>query len=171
MAPITLTEDQLQSLRSLPANDYTMASSQAAAPNSAGQTPVTASTDVSQTDYFGPSSQSSATNSSRTSAEIQRPAVTSAPVKPKAANPLPPLSRDFPKPTEEIDVAEALSRKPGRWSIQGTITAKNARVFPPVDEEKEKAKRQQNLADVKKSLFAAKDSLKDIPMPAPKNNF
>ncbi|KAI8266609.1 hypothetical protein K4K58_009505 [Colletotrichum sp. SAR11_239] len=165
MAPVTFTQEQLQSLRSLPAPEYTMAS------HSAQQTPATASTELSQTDYFGPSSQSSSTNSSRTSAEIQRPAVTSAPQQLKAKNPLPPLSRNFPKPAEDINVAEALARKPGRWTIQGAVAAENARIRPVVDEEKEKAKRLQALADAKKNLFAASESLKSISLPPRKNNF
>lgn len=170
MAPVNFTEEQLQSLHSLPTYEHKMAS-QAAASNSAAQTPITASTNVSRPDYFGQSSQSSPTNSSRTSVDLQRPAVTSAPSKPKTTHPLPPLSRDFPKPAGEIDFAEALSRKPGRWSIQGAVVAKNALVAPIVDEEKAKAMRQQALAEAKKNLFAASESLKAIPMPTRKNNF
>ncbi|PTB64270.1 hypothetical protein BBK36DRAFT_1143096 [Trichoderma citrinoviride] len=44
-----------------------------------------------------------------------------------SANLLPPLSRDFPKPTDEVDVKEALERQPGRWTLQGQIKANNMR--------------------------------------------
>ncbi|KAL7809962.1 hypothetical protein V8C26DRAFT_411013 [Trichoderma gracile] len=44
-----------------------------------------------------------------------------------SANLLPALSRDFPKPTDEVDVKEALERQPGRWSLQGQIKANNMR--------------------------------------------
>ncbi|EGR50645.1 uncharacterized protein TRIREDRAFT_120702 [Trichoderma reesei QM6a] len=44
-----------------------------------------------------------------------------------SANLLPALSRDFPKPTNEVDVKEALERQPGRWSLQGQIKANNMR--------------------------------------------
>ncbi|KAL0931857.1 uncharacterized protein CTRU02_212811 [Colletotrichum truncatum] len=174
MAPINFTEEQLRSLHSIPTYDYMMASQEAAATANSTQetTPVTTSTDASsQVDYFGQSSQSSTTTSSRTSVELQLPSVTSAPQKSKAKNPLPPLSREFPKPTDKIDVEEALARKPGRWSIKGSLAAGNARVAPVIDEEKEKAKRKQALEDAKKSLFAASESLKSTPLPPRTNNF
>lgn len=34
---------------------------------------------------------------------------------------LPVLNRDIPKPTDELDIEEALNRKPGRWTVQGQI--------------------------------------------------
>ncbi|KAL2881315.1 hypothetical protein SGCOL_003265 [Colletotrichum sp. CLE4] len=170
MAPIPISEEQLLNLSSLPTYNYTMASQ---AHNV--QTPVTGSTDASvQGDYFT-TIQSSTTTSSRTSAEIQdRPVITpGGTVTTYAAlqskNPLPPLSRDFPKPTTEIDVEEALSRKPGRWTVRGSIAVE--RPVQVVDEEKIKAQRRKALEDAKKELFASSEALKNVPLPLQKNNF
>ncbi|OLN93944.1 hypothetical protein CCHL11_03380 [Colletotrichum chlorophyti] len=173
MAPITFTEEQLHSLRAIPSVDYIMASHA----NTANQTPATASTDASsQADYFA-SSQSSTTNSSRTSVDIhdcgvlvETPggSVTTSSNGHQTKNPLPPLSRDFPKPTKEIDVAEALNRKPGRWTVQGALAVERA--VPVVDEDKAKAQRRKALEEAKRELFAASEALKTVPMPAPKNN-
>ncbi|UQC78419.1 uncharacterized protein CLUP02_03896 [Colletotrichum lupini] len=170
MAPLPISEEQLLNLSSLPSYDYTMASQ---AHNV--QTPVTGSTDASvQGDYFT-SIQSSTTTSSRTSAEIQdRPVITpggtvttSSALQSK--NPLPPLSRDFPKPAAEIDVEEALSRKPGRWTVRGAIAVE--RPVQVVDEEKVKAQRRKALEDAKRELFASSEALKNVPLPPRKNNF
>ncbi|OHE94662.1 hypothetical protein CORC01_10063 [Colletotrichum orchidophilum] len=170
MASVSLSQEQLLSLHSLPSYDYTMASQ---AHNI--QTPVTGSTDSSaQVDYFT-STLSSTTTSSRTSVEIQdRTVVTpGGTVTTSSAhltkNPLPPLSRDFPKPTAEIDVEEALSRKPGRWTVRGAIAVE--RPVQVVDEEKIKAQRRKALEDAKKELFAASEALKNVPLPPRKNNF
>lgn len=165
MAPVNFSEEQLQRLRSIPPFNYTIMASHAASNNAT--TPTTASTDaLSPVDYFGSSSQSSNTNSTRTSVEItDRNAIDVAPTKPKSKNPVPPLSRDFPKPAEEIDVAEALARKPGRWTLQGTLAV--SRPAPVVDEEKLKAQRRQNLENAKKELFAASQSLNSA-MPPPR---
>ncbi|WYZ40570.1 hypothetical protein EsH8_IV_000911 [Colletotrichum jinshuiense] len=170
MAPVIFTEEQLRSLRSLPPNDYTMASQ---AQNT--QTPATASTDASsQADYFNSSSLSSATNSSRASVEIHDRSVVVTPggtitsIAHKAKNPLPPLSREFPKPVEDIDVDEALARKPGRWTLKGALAVE--RSAPVVDEEKAKAQRLKALEDAKKELFAASEVLKTVPLPSRKDN-
>ncbi|KAK1976122.1 hypothetical protein LZ30DRAFT_753671 [Colletotrichum cereale] len=169
MAPVTLTEDQLLGLRSIPSYDYRMASH-----TNAAQTPATASTDASsQADYFT-SSLSSATNSSRNSVEIhdaifavETPGGTVTTRKTK--NRLPPLSREFPKPTKDIDVEEALARKPGRWTVRGALAVE--RPAQVVDEEKLKAQRRKALEDAKRELFAASEILKTTPLPSSKKNF
>ncbi|EJP65203.1 hypothetical protein CRV24_008075 [Beauveria bassiana] len=38
-------------------------------------------------------------------------------------HPLPAYARDYPKPTGEINIDEALNRKPGRWTFRGTVEA------------------------------------------------
>lgn len=172
MAPVTLTQEQLLNLRSIPPYDYKMASqTQTRSP----QMPATASTDASsQADYFT-SSLSSATNSSRNSVEyhdravvaVEAPSGTAITTTHKTKNPLPPLSREYPKPADEIDVEEALARKPGRWSVRGAIAAE--RPVQVVDEEKIKAQRRKALEDVKKELFAASETLKTAPIPSRNN--
>ncbi|KAK1992919.1 hypothetical protein LX36DRAFT_661983 [Colletotrichum falcatum] len=167
MAPVTLTEDQLLGLHSIPSYDYRMSSH-----TSTAQTPATASTDASsQVDYFT-SSQSSATNSSRNSVELQDGTVTvetpgGTITTQKTKNRLPPLSREFPKPAEEIDVEEALARKPGRWTVRGALAVE--RPAQVVDEEKLKAQRRQALEDAKKELFAASEMLKTATLPSRKD--
>ncbi|KAF6820450.1 hypothetical protein CSOJ01_00706 [Colletotrichum sojae] len=167
MAPVIFTEDQLRRMRSIPPFNYTIMAAQAASNNATATAPATASTDaLSPVDDFGSSSQSSDSNSTRTSVEItDRANLDVLPTKIKSKNPLPPLSREFPKPAEEIDVAEALSRKPGRWTLQGTLAV--SRPAPVVDEEKVKAQRRQNLENAKKELFAASQSLNSA-MPPPR---
>ncbi|KAK1969484.1 hypothetical protein LY78DRAFT_629732 [Colletotrichum sublineola] len=163
MAPVTLTEDQLLGLRSIPPYDYRMASH-----TNTTQTPATASTDASsQADYFT-SSLSSATNSSRNSVELQDGIVAvetpgGTVTAHKTKNRLPPLSRDFPKPTKEIDVEEALSRKPGRWTVRGALAVE--RPAQVVDEEELKAQRRKALEDTKRELFAASETLKTAMLP------
>ncbi|KAK2058153.1 hypothetical protein LY76DRAFT_66474 [Colletotrichum caudatum] len=167
MAPVTLTEDQLLGLRSIPPYDYRMASH-----TNTAQTPATASTDASsQADYFT-SSLSSATNSSRNSVElpdgvvaVETPGGTVTTHKTK--NRLPPLSREFPKPTEEINVEEALARKPGRWTVRGALAVE--RPAQVVDEEKLKTQRRQALEDAKRELFAASETLKTATFPSRKD--
>ncbi|KAL6859623.1 hypothetical protein J3F83DRAFT_748391 [Trichoderma novae-zelandiae] len=44
-----------------------------------------------------------------------------------STNLLPALSRDYPKPADEVDIKEALERQPGRWSLQGQIKANQMR--------------------------------------------
>ncbi|GKT44030.1 uncharacterized protein ColSpa_04211 [Colletotrichum spaethianum] len=169
MAPVTLTEEQLLSLRSFPTYDNRMASH-----TQTTQTPATASTDASsQADYFT-SSLSSATNSSRNSVEIpDRVVAVETPggtiTTHKTKNPLPPLSREYPKPTKDIDVEEALARKPGRWTVRGALAVE--RPAQVVDEEKLKAQRRKALEDAKKELFAASEAFKAAPIPSRKNDF
>ncbi|KAM3438460.1 hypothetical protein MY4824_003240 [Beauveria thailandica] len=38
-------------------------------------------------------------------------------------HPLPAYARDYPKPIGEINIDEALNRKPGRWTFRGTVDA------------------------------------------------
>ncbi|GKT88343.1 hypothetical protein Ct61P_06193 [Colletotrichum tofieldiae] len=153
MAPVTLTEEQLLSLRSLPSYDNRMASH-----THTTQTPATASTDASsQADYFT-SSLSSATNSSRNSVDIpDRIVAVETP------------GGTYPKPTKDIDVEEALARKPGRWTVRGALAVE--RPVQVVDEEKLKAQRRKALEDAKRELFAASEAFKTAPAPSRKNNF
>lgn len=36
-------------------------------------------------------------------------------------HPLPAYARDYPKPAGELDIDEALNRKPGRWTFRGAV--------------------------------------------------
>ncbi|TEA15511.1 hypothetical protein C8034_v011269 [Colletotrichum sidae] len=170
MAPLPFTEEQVRSMQSLSLQRYIMTTPKTEA-TSGAQTPATASTDSTQAvDYFGPATQTSTTtNSSRTSIDGGSDTSASAVAvqKPKAVNPVPALSRDFPKPAKDINVAEALTRKPGRWTIEGSRAA----VLPArvVDEEQVKAKRRRDLEEAKKDLFASSAKLNSMTLPTPKD--
>ncbi|KAL5604532.1 hypothetical protein BROUX41_002487 [Berkeleyomyces rouxiae] len=76
-----------------------------------------------------------------------------------AANPLPPLSRDYPAPHGTINVAEALARPPLRWTIRGTMAAGEHRQVR-VKTAEEKAR---DFAQAKADLLEASASLKKLP--------
>ncbi|KAJ2980957.1 hypothetical protein NQ176_g2326 [Zarea fungicola] len=38
-------------------------------------------------------------------------------------HPLPAYARDYPKPADDLDIDEALSRPPGRWTFRGSLQA------------------------------------------------
>jgi len=65
------------------------------------------------------------------------------------------LSRHFPKPTHEADVAELLERKPGKYSLAHYV--KNARDVKPhvVD----KVQQSKAFEDIKKELLLAQQQL------------
>ena len=69
--------------------------------------------------------------------------------------PVDPLSRHYPKPTAEINVAEALARQPGRWTLGYWV--KNAKdMQPPVQSRELQATK---FADAKRELLRAKGDL------------
>lgn len=74
---------------------------------------------------------------------------------------VPVLDRDIPKPDNELDVAEALTRKPGRWTIQGqmNVNRQRATIAATVRESEEESRRsfekaKLELLDSQKSLAA-----------------
>ncbi|KAF3356597.1 hypothetical protein HYQ45_008040 [Verticillium longisporum] len=82
----------------------------------------------------------------------------------KAYTAPPPLDRQFPKPPSDIDLTEALRRAPGRWTIQGSISAKEAAPRQPRadrDIEQLKAQRIIDLETAKAQLFAYSDSMQE----------
>lgn len=86
---------------------------------------------------------------------------------PLLSNPVPapqvdPLSRDYPKPTEEVNVAEMLSRKPMKWSVNHYIkeTAALRAASTPTVEDRGRAARE--LEDRKRELLAAKEEIRRL---------
>ncbi|KAI9166680.1 hypothetical protein HJFPF1_02794 [Paramyrothecium foliicola] len=75
-------------------------------------------------------------------------------------NPLPALSRDFPRPVQEVDVKTALERQPGRWTIKGQMEANLRRSQQNADDEAEKEKRAREFEAAKRELLASHDSLR-----------
>ncbi|TQV99915.1 hypothetical protein V2A60_005335 [Cordyceps javanica] len=71
-----------------------------------------------------------------------------------SVHPLPAYARDFPKPTSEINIDEALSRKPGRWTFRGSIEANSKRQpRPSIDDQEKREARSADYAAAKKSLL------------------
>ncbi|KAL7785523.1 hypothetical protein V8C37DRAFT_393920 [Trichoderma ceciliae] len=71
-----------------------------------------------------------------------------------SVNPLPPLSREYPKPAKDVDVQEALERQPGRWSIQGQIKANQTRAQSAASRLDEKARKARDFEAAKRELLA-----------------
>lgn len=71
------------------------------------------------------------------------------------------MTLEYPEPEGELDVREALARKPGRWTVQGSIRAQMARPEPAQNPslEKIKAERVANLERAKHELFAASEDM------------
>ncbi|KAI0002819.1 hypothetical protein F4779DRAFT_622051 [Xylariaceae sp. FL0662B] len=93
-----------------------------------------------------PSSESSETPS------IDTPAVTKVQTAPTANNPLTPLERKFAKPTEELDVARQLSKKPLPWSLHSSLArAASSEQKPLIEDQQVRARK---LAEAKKELLA-----------------
>lgn len=76
-------------------------------------------------------------------------------------HPLPAYARDFPKPTSEINIAEALQRKPGRWTISGAIEAGlNRQTCALIDETAELKARSAEYAAAKQALLETAAQMK-----------
>lgn len=71
------------------------------------------------------------------------------------SSPLSPMEKEFPKPTYEINIGEALKRPPGRWTIQGQIDANEHRAKQQADKAVDKEKRARDLEAAKKDLLAS----------------
>jgi hypothetical protein len=70
------------------------------------------------------------------------------------ANPLPPLSREYPLPAKDVDVKEALERQPGRWSIQGQIKANQMRAQSAASRSNDKDQKARDFEAAKRELLA-----------------
>lgn len=111
--------------------------------------------DVVDASYFPRSHRSSTSSSSTDLPEFGRPAqptrvTTTSSQAPRA--PIDPLSREYPKPTADIDVAEALAREPRKWTL--AHWAKNAKEAQRIPLSKEiQAKK---FEEAKKELMKAK---------------
>ncbi|KAM3505277.1 hypothetical protein MY11210_008039 [Beauveria gryllotalpidicola] len=69
------------------------------------------------------SGASSFTWSTEPATELKHDMTTHVFVSQNPNHPLPAYARDYPKPTGEINIDEALNRKPGRWTFRGTVEA------------------------------------------------
>ena len=112
-----------------------------------------------------PSSQRSSFSLSpeeaRRGSNVSTPATSTASLVSRASSPNPTdvLTRQFPKPGEQLDVAEMLARAPARHSLRYYV--KNARdVAATVESKEQQAKA---FAEVKARLLKAKDDLGQLP--------
>lgn len=71
-----------------------------------------------------------------------------------------PLSRDYPQPTEEVNVAEMLSRKPMKWSVGHYITSSSRGTAARAAEDRQRAA--QELDARKREFLAAKEELRKL---------
>ena len=74
-------------------------------------------------------------------------------------HPIPALLREFPKPSDKLDVESMLSRQPGRWSLQGQMEANMRRTQAQIDKEEAEAKRALDFEKAKRDLLAAHEKL------------
>ncbi|KAI1027284.1 hypothetical protein LB504_007733 [Fusarium proliferatum] len=70
----------------------------------------------------------------------------------QAGHKLPALNREFPKPTEELDIQSMLDRQPGRWTTKGQIEANQRRAQHARNEEEIKAQRMRDFEKAKEEL-------------------
>ncbi|KAG5922883.1 hypothetical protein E4U42_005182 [Claviceps africana] len=73
-----------------------------------------------------------------------------------AASPSPAHDHVFPEPQGDIDIDEALQRKPLRWTFQGQVQANRSRPVAAVSEDV----RKQNLEQAKQDLLEMQGGLR-----------
>lgn len=98
---------------------------------------------------------------------IQPPILTfTQPYVPKTNPPYPvdALARSFPKPTEELDVKEALSRKPGRWTLAHYIKETPVR-DPEEVREQDREKIARDMEAKKQELLRAREEIQKMALP------
>lgn len=69
------------------------------------------------------------------------------------------LDRDYPEPDGELSIAEALERQPGRWTLQGQMTANRRRADQLIDDEEAKEKRRLEFEATKMDLLKSHHTL------------
>lgn len=73
---------------------------------------------------------------------------------------LPVLNRDIPKPTDELNIEEALNRKPGHWTVQGQIKRnRNSEGKVVASQQAYDLKVRSEMSDVKRELLELQKKL------------
>ncbi|KAJ4425013.1 hypothetical protein N0V82_000295 [Gnomoniopsis sp. IMI 355080] len=81
--------------------------------------------------------------------------------RPEPSYPVDPLARQYPKPAEDLDVREALNRKPGRWTLGHYIKDTPVRDSPQAREcDSEKVARDMEVK--KQELLRAKEEMRAL---------
>lgn len=119
------------------------------------------------------SSESSGASASSAQRAVKSSAVTKEPpttehledVLPPAisASQMDPLSRDYPKPTEEVNVSEMLNRTPMKWTLGHYIKEKPTR--EPLSPHEDREQDARTLEDKKKELMKAKEEIRKLSIP------
>ncbi|KAJ4391404.1 hypothetical protein N0V93_005021 [Gnomoniopsis smithogilvyi] len=78
--------------------------------------------------------------------------------------PIDPLARKYPKPTEDLDVREALNRKPGRWTLGHYIKGTTVRDSQEA-RERDPAKVARDMETKKQELLRAREEMRRLSLP------
>lgn len=84
--------------------------------------------------------------------------------RPEPSYPVDPLAREYPKPTEDLDVREALNRKPGKWTLGHYIKETPVRNSQQVNE-RNPDKIARDMEAKKKELLKAKEEIRALSFP------
>lgn len=84
--------------------------------------------------------------------------------KPEQSYPVDPLTRNYPKPTEDLNVREALSRKPGRWTLGHYIHESPVRNSQEV-QERDPDKVARDMEAKKQELLRVKEEMRALSFP------
>ncbi|CAN8097255.1 unnamed protein product [Discula destructiva] len=84
--------------------------------------------------------------------------------KPDPAYPVDPLARKYPKPVKELDVREALDRKPGRWTL-GHYINQNLVRDPEEVHKKDKEMIAKDFEAKKQELLRAREEIRRMALP------
>lgn len=71
-----------------------------------------------------------------------------------------PLARNFPKPTEDVDLDEMLARKPLKWTLGHYVKEASAR--EPSKPAEDKDRLAQDMEAKKKEMLAAKEEIRRL---------
>ncbi|KAI3393315.1 hypothetical protein diail_4448 [Diaporthe ilicicola] len=107
-------------------------------------------------------SSSSAEQAIRSSAAATPPSPSSSPSQPCAdpAYEVDPLSRTFPKPSEEVNLDDLLARKPLKWTLGHYVKEASAR--EPSKPVEDKDRLAQDMEAKKKEMLAAKEEIRRL---------
>lgn len=84
--------------------------------------------------------------------------------RPELSEPVDPLAREYPKPTEDLDVREALNRKPGKWTLGHYINQTPVRNFQQAQERNPDAIAR-DMEAKKQELLRAKEEIRALSLP------
>lgn len=84
--------------------------------------------------------------------------------RPEPSYPVDPLAREYPKPTQDLDVREALNRKPGKWTLGHYIKETPVRNSQQAHE-RDPEKIARDMEAKKQELLKAKEQIRALSLP------